>query len=101
MCAKLPNMKKHNQICNLEDNTMLNIAICDDTPEERELVCALARRYFEEKNCPVRFSVYDSMQSVLDFKSHSLQGAMIFILGANALIANSKRTWSLPLPVAP
>ena len=31
---------------------MLNIAICDDTPEERELVCALARRYFEEKNCP-------------------------------------------------
>ena len=45
---------------------MLNIAICDDTPEERELVCALARRYFEEKNCPVRFSVYDSMQSVLD-----------------------------------
>ena len=45
---------------------MLNIAICDDTPEERELVCALARRYFEEKKCPVRFSVYDSMQSVLD-----------------------------------
>ena len=42
-----------------------------------------------------------SMQSVLDFKSHSLQGAMIFILGANALIASSKRTWSLPLPVAP
>ena len=42
-----------------------------------------------------------SMQSVRDFKSHSLQGAMIFMLGANALIVNSKRTWSLPLPVAP
>ena len=42
-----------------------------------------------------------SISSSLDFNSHSLQGAMIGISGAKALIDNSKRTWSFPLPVQP
>ena len=29
------------------------------------------------------------------------QGAMIFMWGARDLMVSSKRTWSLPLPVAP
>ncbi len=33
--------------------------------------------------------------------SSSLQGAITFKSGARAAAVNSKRTWSLPLPVAP
>ncbi len=32
---------------------------------------------------------------------HSRQGAMIFSFGLSAMTVSSKRTWSLPLPVAP
>ena len=32
---------------------------------------------------------------------HTRHGAMTGMSGANALIASSKRTWSLPLPVQP
>ena len=46
------------------------------------------------------FAAY-SMQSSRDFNSHSRHGAMIFVFGESALIVNSKRTWSFPLPVAP
>lgn len=45
---------------------MLNIAICDDTTEERELVKQYASRYFQEKNRPVMLECFHSMQDVLD-----------------------------------
>ena len=42
-----------------------------------------------------------SISSVRAPSSHSRHGAMIVRFGASALIVSSKRTWSLPLPVAP
>ena len=48
------------------DDTMLKIAICDDTTEERELVEQYAKRYFEARNQPAEFETFGSMQAVLD-----------------------------------
>ena len=42
-----------------------------------------------------------SMQSVRLLSVHSRQGAMTFTSGSKNMAPSSKRTWSLPFPVAP
>ena len=46
------------------------------------------------------FSAYASSFSRL-FRSHSRHGAITLMFGFSAYAPISKRTWSLPLPVAP
>ena len=58
----------------------------------------------QEKGRSMPCCLQYSISSSRDFKVHTSvirQGAMIFKSGARALIASSKRIWSLPLPVAP
>ena len=43
----------------------------------------------------------NSISEVRELRSHSRQGAITRSSGASAAYVSSKRTWSLPLPVAP